>query len=206
MRPTTRFRILEYLRKNQTASGHELSRALGMTGANIRYHLAVLESNGLIESISHRQEGRGRPVKIYALARRVVGDGLEDLARAMLDVFVKRPPTREAPDSGLRLTALRLAGETSPVPERLITRRLNQTVDRLNELHYQSRWEAGVDGPHVILGHCPYSAIIADYPELCLMDAFLLEQRAGSPVEQIARLQPSAKGYPFCTFKITVKK
>ena len=205
MRPTTRFLILEYLRKNRTASGHELSRALGMTGANIRHHLAVLESSGLIESISHRQEGRGRPVKIYGLSRRVVGDGLEDLARAMLDVFVKSP-TGEAPEASLRSIALRLAGETSPVPERLLTRRLSQTVDWLNELHYQARWEAGVDGPHVILGQCPYSAIIMDYPELCRMDEFLLEQRTGLPAEQTAKLQPSAKGYPFCTFKIIVKK
>ena len=205
MRPTTRFRILEYLRKNQTASGHELSRALGMTGANIRHHLAVLESNGLVESISHRQEGRGRPVKIYGLSRRVVGDGLEDLARTMLDVFVKNP-TGEEPEASLRSMALRLAGESSPVPDRQLTRQLNQIVDRLNELHYQARWEAGMDGPHVILGHCPYSAIITDYPELCRMDAFLLEQRTGLPAEQTAKLQPSAKGYPFCTFKITVKK
>ena len=205
MRPTTRFRILEYLRKNQTATGHELSRALSMTGANIRHHLAVLESNGLVESISHRQEGRGRPVKIYGLSRRVVGDGLEDLARAMLDVFVKSP-NGEVPEAGLRSMTLSLAGEITPVPERLLTRRLNKTVDRLNELHYQARWEAGVDGPHVILGQCPYSAIITDYPELCRMDAFLLEQRTGSPAEQTAKLQPSAKGYPFCIFKISVKK
>jgi predicted ArsR family transcriptional regulator len=204
MRPTTRFRILEYLRKNQSASGHELSRALGMTGANIRHHLTVLESNGLIESISHRQGGRGRPVKIYGLSRRVVGDGLEDLARTMLDVFV-RSPTGEAPEASLRLIALHLAGESSPVPEHLLTRRLNQTVDRLNELHYQARWEAGVDGPHIILGKCPFSAIITDYPELCQVDAFLLEQRSGQPAEQTAKLQPSARGYPFCTFKISVK-
>jgi len=205
MRPTTRFRILEYLRKNQTSSGHELSRALGMTGANIRHHLAVLESNGLVESISHRQEGRGRPLKIYGLSRRVVGDGLEDLARTMLDIFVKSQ-TREAPEVSLRSVALRLAGESSPVPERQLTRRLNQTIDRLNELHYQARWEAGVDGPHIILGQCPYSAIITNYPELCRMDAFLLEQRTGMPAEQTTKLQPSAKGYPFCTFKISMKE
>ena len=123
----------------------------------------------------------------------------------MLDVFVKSP-TGEAPEARLRAIALRLAGESSPVPERQLTRRLNQTVDRLNELHYQARWEAGVDGPHVILGQCPYSAVITDYPELCRMDAFLLEQRTGLVAEQTAKLQPSAKGYPFCMFKISVKK
>ena len=81
--------------------------------------------------------------------------------------------------------------------------RLTQAVDRLNELHYQARWEAGPDGAHIILGHCPYAAIIAAYSELCRMDAYLLEQRCGSPVEQTARLQPSAKGYPFCIFRVT---
>jgi DNA-binding transcriptional ArsR family regulator len=48
MCPPTRLRILDYLRKQQSASVHELSISMAMTGANVRHHLAVLESNDLI--------------------------------------------------------------------------------------------------------------------------------------------------------------
>jgi predicted ArsR family transcriptional regulator len=98
----------------------------------------------------------------------------------------------------LKDVAMRLAGETggkSPVRKRLI-----QAVERLNELNYQARWEASAVGPRLILGHCPYSAIVTEHPELCRMDSFLLEKQLGSSVEQVAKLQMSEKGLPFCAF------
>ncbi len=202
MRPPTRLRILDYLRKQQTASVYELSSALVMTGANVRHHLAVLESNELIEVISQRREGRGRPVNVYSLSRRVLGDGLDALAGAMFASLFRETP-EAAREAALRSIALHLGGNDLPNPTTPPPRRLTQAVDRLNELHYQARWEAGIDGARIILGHCPYAAIIADYPELCRIDAFLLEQRSGALVTQVAKLQPSAKGYPFCLFRVT---
>jgi len=98
---------------------------------------------------------------------------------------------------------LYLGGKNRPGHDTPLPRRLTLAVDRFNELHYQARWEAGIDGARFILGHCPYAAIVAEYPELCRMDAYLLEQRSGSPVEQMAKLQPSAKGYPFCVFRVS---
>jgi predicted ArsR family transcriptional regulator len=202
MCPPTRLRILDYLRKQQSASVHELSISMAMTGANVRHHLAVLESNDLIELISQRREGRGRPENVYGLSRRVLGDGLDGLAAAMIDVLIRAAPpaVREA---GLASLANHLGGKEPPGITGTLPRRLTQAVDLLNELHYQARWEAGIDGARIILGHCPYATIIANFPELCRMDAFLLEQRTGSPVEQLSRLQPSVKGYPFCTFRVS---
>jgi len=201
MCPATRLRILDYLRKQQTASVNELSRILAMTGANVRHHLAVLESNDLIELVSQERVGRGRPVNIYGLSRRILGDGLDILAGAMFECLLLETPetVREA---GLRSLALRLGGKDMPDPSSSLPRRLTLAVDRLNELHYQARWEASIDGARIILGHCPYAAIIGTYPELCRMDTHLLEQRSGSPVEQVTRLQRSAKGYPFCVFRV----
>jgi predicted ArsR family transcriptional regulator len=202
MYPPTRIRILDYLRKQQTASVKELSSALAMTGANVRHHLGVLESSEMIELVSQRREGRGRPAGVYGLSRRILGEGLDGLAGAMFDGLL-RNGSETVRQAGLQSVALRLGGKNWPGPEASAPRRLTQAVDRLNELHYQARWEAGIEGARIILGHCPYAAIIATTPELCRMDAYLLEQRCGSPVEQTAKLQPSTKGYPFCVFRIT---
>lgn len=206
MRPTTRIRILDYLHKQQGASVDELSLSLGMTGANIRHHLAILESNGLVEAISERREGRGRPEHIYGLSRRVLGDGLETLARALLDVYVKRGADNAQPAGLDSLASAILNGDNVPPNDPILTRRLTKTIDRLNALRYQARWEAGADGPHIILGRCPYSAIIVEHPELCQMDAALLVQQTGLQAEQTAKLQPSTRGYPYCIFKLLIKK
>jgi predicted ArsR family transcriptional regulator len=202
MRPTTRLRILDYLRRQQSASVGELSRLLALTGANIRHHLAVLESNGLVELIGRRVQGRGRPENIYALSRQVLGDGLDHLARALINVWLSNAP-ESVLEAGLRSVAFQIGGSNLPGPEILLPHRLARLVDRLNELHYQSRWEAGLKGPNVILGHCPYAAIIASNPEICRLDAILVEQWTGSTAEQIAMLKKSAKGVPYCSFHVS---
>jgi predicted ArsR family transcriptional regulator len=202
MKPTTRLRILDHIRKYQTASVRELSQVMGMTGANIRHHLAVLEMNDLIEVVAKRQDGRGRPLQVYGMSRRVLGDGLDNLSGALLDVWLGGGKVGVA-DAALRSVAERLAGLFDF--KMSLVRRLTQAVTRLNELRYQARWEASGAGPRIILGHCPYAAIIAAHPELCKVDALLLEMRLGSHVEQTAKLQLSEKGLPFCAFVLVAK-
>lgn len=203
MKPTTRLHILDHIRKNQSASVKELSLLMGLTGANIRHHLAVLESYELIEVIGQRQEGRGRPNQVFGLSRRVMGDGLGNLAGIILDVWLEECVTEVELDMGIILVAKKLAGYVdvnTPVMRRLV-----QTIEKLNELRYQARWEASAAGPRLILGHCPYAAIIDDHPELCRMDAILLSRRLGSSIEQTAKLQMSDKGLPFCAFLMEAK-
>jgi predicted ArsR family transcriptional regulator len=201
MKPTTRLRILDYLRKHQAATVHEMSRVLGMTGANIRHHLAVLEANDLIEVIDRRNEGRGRPANVYRVSHQVLGSGLDELVGAIIDVWLGgvRDETREA---ALMSVAERLAGGGLPDPATVLPRRLALTVDRLNGLHYQACWEAGATGPRLILDHCPYAEVIARYPELCRMDAHLLELLLALPVLQIAKLERSKAGFPQCIFAV----
>ncbi len=199
MKPTTRFRILEYIRKYQTASVRELSALMGTSGANIRHHLTLLESNDLIERVGMRKEGRGRPRQVFGLSRRVLGDGLDNLSGNLLALWMGSTPD-EMREAGLRSLAERLAGtgETS----RPGLKQVAGTVARMNELRYQARWEASAAGARIILGHCPYAAIIGNHPELCRMDALLLEIKLGASVEQTAKLQMSDKGLPFCVFQI----
>lgn len=193
---TTRQKILDYLKRNRSASSRELARVLQMTPANARHHLGILAADGRVEVVSQRQEGRGRPQKVYRLAGTLVGDNLSSLADALL--------TEGGGKIDMGALGERIAGENA-VPGQSLMRRLASAVERLNAMHYQARWEAGADGPRIVLGYCPYAAIIAKHPELCRMDAAVLANQLESNVRQIAKLERGAGGLPYCVFVLAQK-
>jgi len=189
MSTTTRQKILDYLKRNRTVSSRDIARALRMTPANARHHLGILAADGRVEVFNQRQVGRGRPEKVYQLAGALMGDNLSTLADALLS---------EA-GSKIQMDALgnRIAGE-STVSGQPLMRRLASTIERLNGMRYQARWEAGAEGPRIILGHCPYKAIIAEHPELCKMDTALLGEMLQDRVSQTVKLEVGAGGLLFC--------
>ncbi len=194
MPTTTRQKILDYLKRNKSVSSREIARALQMTPANARHHLSVLAADGRVEVTSRRQIGRGRPEKVYQLGSTFVGDNLSVLVDALL-VETNGKVDMEA-------LGRRIAGENVATGQPLM-RKLESTVKSLNGMHYQSRWEAGVGGPRVVLGRCPYAAAIENHPELCLMDAALLAKLLGEKVDQTAKLVTGAGGLPYCAFVLT---
>lgn len=201
MKLNTRLRIVDHLRKYQTASALELSKALDTSQANIRHHLAILESNDLIEMIAQRREGgRGRPMLVYGLSRHVLGDGLDELSAALMSEWLSGL-SEGGREAGLRSLAGRLVG-TVPQVAVPLTKRLNLAVERLNQLHYQARWEASVAGPRFVLGHCPFAAVIERCPELCIMDGYLLELLLNGQVKQVAKLEMSIRGEKNCLFQV----
>ena len=194
---TTRQKILDYLKRNRSVSSRELARALQMTSANARHHLGILAADGRVEVINQRQIGRGRPEKVYRLAGTLMGDNLS----ALVDVLLTEA------DGKVRMEALgeRIVGENKVSAGQPLMRRLASIVERLNEMHYQSRWEAGAEGPRIVLGHCPYAAVIERHPSLCRMDAALLAKLLGGDVRQTAKLESGAGDLPYCAFVFVQK-
>ena len=189
---TARQKILTYLNKSESASAREVSRALKMSAATVRHHLRVLTSDGRLEMASVRTRGgRGRPEKMYSIPRAVLGDNLSGLSEALL----------AETGSSIRMEALakRLAGESN-FKSQPLAKRLTLLVEKLNHMNYHARWEAGSDGPRIILGHCPYAVIIDGHPELCVMDANLLLNLMGDRYEQIVKMDKSTVGSGYCLF------
>ena len=189
---TARQKVFAHLMKTRTASAREISRALKMSAPTVRHHLRVLVSDGRLELMSARgRDGRGRPEKVYSLPRAALGDNLSALADALLgEVGV-----------GFSAEALakRLAGDVS-FTSQPVAKRLNLVVEKLNQMNYHARWEAGAEGPRVIFGHCPYAAVIAKHPELCKMDESMLEEFMGQSATQIAKI--GNDGSLICVFAI----
>ncbi len=193
-----RQKILAFLKKQNIATATEIGTALRVTPANVRHHLSLLAADGLVEVVSLRGQGqRGRPQKVYRLGSAVLGDNLAPLAQALLGQI-----SPEQMESTLEALGRALAG-TLPERSAPLMRRLALTVERLNAMRYQARWEAHLRGPRLVLGHCPYAAIIEGHPELCRMDAVLLQTLLGVGVEQIAKLEQTEMGNIYCIFRLS---
>lgn len=198
---TTRQRLLDNLHTKRIASAIEISHALQMTPANVRHHLSILLAEGIVELAGQRPaRGRGRPTKLYIPTRQAQRHNLNGLASAMLTEFTGKLTGGEKA-AALRRIAKRLAGEVGE-PSRNLTQRLYQAVILLNGLHYHSRWEAHVEAPYVILDHCPFSTILPDHPELCQLDAYLLESLLRVDVGQTDKLAKDTSGTTYCKFMV----
>lgn len=187
---TTRQRILAHLKKTCTSTAREMARAMNLSAPNVRHHLGVLAADGRVTVVRARAEGRGRPEKVYSLSDVLEGDNLSALADALLTV-------ERSTFNSQRLAEFILdSNQFTNLP---IPRRLALLVEKLSEMHYQARWEAGAEGPRVIFGRCPYARIIEKHPELCQMDTSLLGNALGREVRQTVKM---GRAQGVCVFSV----
>jgi predicted ArsR family transcriptional regulator len=198
---TSRQRILAYLRQHHGVSAAEISLALGVTPANARHHLSILESDGRVKPLGLRAGlGSGRPVKVFGLGDAISGDNIDGLAQALLQQLFTSCPVN-ARDELMQALAGRILPEAdSSAP---ITRKLALTIEKLNRLGYASRWEAHAAAPRIIFESCPYAGLVQKYPELCRMDRSILQHQLGVDVVQTACLEKTARGTLQCQFAIS---
>jgi predicted ArsR family transcriptional regulator len=199
MRNSTQQRIIEHLRVQRVTSTRELSRVFGMTRANIRHHLLALETDKVVEVIGERREGKGRPENIYGLASAMLENGLDRLASALLESLCVEQNEGKV-EHQLRSVARFLSSDMLVNRADQLPMRLNEAVGFLNLRHYHARWEASARGARLILGQCPFASIISSHPELCRLDALLLEEWIGSKVIQVQKLERVATGATQCAF------
>jgi predicted ArsR family transcriptional regulator len=199
MQKTTRKRILEYLENREPVTASELAQVFRMTAANARHHLSVLAEEGILVIVATAKDSltrnrRGRPVQYYQLRSNARANNLVQLSSALLQIV-------HSNDEGtiLRLATL-LAGEA--IQARTMTARLQQTIAKLNIMNYRARWEAHVDAPRIVFGHCPYSAILSDHPSLCQMDARILSIILNAKIEQLVKYEELTPGTYQCVFRL----
>lgn len=201
MKSTSRQRILEYIQSKEVVTALEISRALRMTPANARHHLSILRDEGVVHVLGQKPGAeRGRPLDLYCLWRPLSRHNLDGLASALLEELLTEC-TPEDLDEVLQRLAIRFLPPTHAESKNL-TQRLSQAVLHLNRLSYQARWEAHAQGPQVIFQHCPYATIVANHPEVCRMDQFLIKNILQLPVQQLARLEKTPSGFRQCVFRL----
>ncbi len=200
---TVRHKILDFLVRRQTATAAQIGRAFSMSTAAVRHHLSILAADGRIVAEGTASRGRrGRPEKIYRLSDKQAGENLGILADLALSAWLG---SLQGARRGAAVQALaeRLANVIGMVDSNLpAPKRVVQLIDKLNQSHYRAHWEAGAEGPRIVLGQCPYAAIIAAHPELCAMDASLLRLEIGAEAEQLSKIGRGPSGATECVFAV----
>ena len=200
----TRQRIVHILEQRETASARELSRLLNVTPSNIRHHLSVLIEQGSIKVAGYKtNQKRGRPAVIYTLAQSILKDNLGHLSEVLLQKLLDGL-SPEAQDDTLRWLAQRLFAGL-PIANHNPTQRLYSAIQVLNRMNYHAQWEAHADTPRIMFGHCPYTAILDTHPEMCQVDAYLVEHLIGNPANLTAKRTLTPDGHRQCVFRITKK-
>ncbi len=206
---TVRQKVLAFIRQHTTTTAQQVSLALHMTEANARHHLAILEEMGAVECLGLQpRRGRGRPAKVYALAKPRADEPLRVLATVLLEELLRCTPhsTHETLLQELAHRIIpRLQERIAPIPlpeSSNLSIRLTQVVEWLNRMHYQARWEARPGAPRILIRHCPFSALIEAAPQLCQMDAYLISNLCRLSVQVEARLKQDNQGGTYCAFTI----
>lgn len=195
---STRQRILDLLSIQGQASTAELSRAISVTQADIRYHISRMAKEGLVVAAKPKQSGRrGRPSQRYQLATKSKQDNYDILVRALMAEI------RSSEEVGdlLERIARQIPGKFAPSAP--LGQRLVQAVEQLNLLNYQARWEAHVNQPRVIFERCPYASLRTDFSEICTLDTNLLMNLLGEKVIQVESNAHLSNG--ICQFNLTPK-
>ncbi len=197
----TRQSILEYLNKYHTATAAELSEAFHFTKENIRHHLIVLQKEGLIdllpETVSNKTQP-GRPSLVYHIRIASQPGNMAHLAAALFHIYLENLSSNQAKHDSLKKLAQLLFPSLNQNlnPAQLY----NKSIQRLNQHGYQARWEAHLEGPLFSFRNCPYAPAQLDQPELCCLDALILENLLGSSVSQLAKININGKNPSACIF------
>ena len=181
---TTRGRVVALLRRGQR-SVEELSDALGLTDNAVRSQLAILERQGVVQSVGIRRDGAvGKPATLYGIApsaSALFSSAYAPLLAAVLAELGTRMSSRQL-DTLLRGAGRRLA---STLPSRTtFDERAQASAAFLTGLGAEADLVQTRLG-YEIRGHgCPLADAVAACPATCHAVEELLSEIAGTRAQE----------------------
>jgi len=198
----TRQQILEILKRLGDVTVQELSDGLQLTSVTVRHHLEILRSEGYItEPEIRRSNSPGRPRYVYRLtstAADLFPNNYSGLASALLD-SIRECVSEDDQEVIIEKAAQRMIENAATLPEALDDR-LSSAVTFLNQHGYTTRWTKDEDDDYVIyISSCPYHHVSQHYPEICKMDAHVVNLLTGG---EATRVMTEAKDGGLCVYKV----
>ncbi|MDO5662969.1 MAG: winged helix-turn-helix transcriptional regulator [Brachybacterium sp.] len=224
----TRDRLIEAITAHGPVTARELADRFGLTSAAVRRHLAVLESEGVIQEhdVPVASRGRGRPSKSFVIAARAHATpdeehhalarlALEELSRlggaTAIETLAARRAERWAEELEAEVAVAEQRGETIDVQRRvemlaaILTAHGYATTVRPLTVTVPTAVSLAGARPRTVVtaqlcqGHCPVQEVAAEHPELCEVETRVISRILGVPVQRLATL---AGGAHACTTHI----
>ena len=201
-------RIIERLKRADTATAPELAAEFGLTDTAIRQHLEALENAELVERVIAPSSGRGRPPvhwRLAASASSLFADRHSDLTVELI-VSIRDALGEEALEAVVRTRAERqLATYRVAIDD---TASLSDKVHRIAELRSAEGYlaEAVESDGHLTLveHHCPIRDAADSCAGLCSAELNLFQKALGPDVT-VAREQHLLDGGQRCAYRITLR-
>jgi len=201
-------RIVERLKRVESATAPELATGFGLTDTAVRQHLEALETLGLVERSASEPAGRGRPPVAWhltSLATSLFPDRHADLTVELISSI----RTALGEDGltkviGTRAKAQEAAYRRSlPEPGCPLAERVGRLADVRTAEGYLAESMANGDGTVLLVEHhCPIADAARTCTGLCQSELELFQRVLGEDVV-VERTQHLMAGDMRCAYRIT---
>ena len=201
-------RIIERLKRAESATAPELAIEFGLTDTAIRQHLEALEIAELVERVIAPSSGRGRPPVHWRLAPAagsLFADRHSDLTVDLI-ASIRSALGEEALQQVVRTRAERQLANYQAALGTATT--VSEKVHRIAELRNAEGYLAeAIDGDGevtLVEHHCPIRGAADSCAGLCSAELELFQKAVG-PEATVAREQHVLDGGQRCAYRITLK-
>jgi predicted ArsR family transcriptional regulator len=198
-------RLVERLKRVETASAGELATEFGLTDTAVRQHLESLQTMGLVRKLDGSAAGRGRPAARWQLtsaAWEAFADRHADLSVDIIE-SIRSSLGEDALDA---VIAARADRQTQTYRRAVGSGSVAVKVRRLAEVRSAEGYDAEVrvDGADLVLveHHCPICTAATTCQGLCRSELEVFRTTLGDRV-RVEREQHLLSGDQRCAYRIT---
>jgi len=198
----TRQAVLEHIKRKGNVTVSEIADLLDISPVTVRHHLYALMADGLVERESLRR-GVGRPDHTYSLTgagQRLFPSRYHVLTTHLINVlktFRSEEDVRDLLEGIVRQLLLAPGERDGLTPQQRLARL--EAHFQANDIPIQIRY---VEGSQALLElRCPYYYVSQFHPELCSIDAQVIEEFLHLPMQRTGCLR---NGDRSCSFSITL--
>ena len=197
----TRMRILQLLKMRAGLTVGQLTDAMHISQMGVRQHLAILETEGLVEHYREKQ-GRGRPPYIYRLTDEA--NSLFPTTYASFAVGLMHEVAKfNGPGFINKVFRERMKSQLEAYQHRLKDKTLPERVKELARIRDEEGYMARCDeneSDYILIEHnCPIAVIAEEYPRVCEIELALFRQSLGA---KITREEHLMQGSHRCCYRI----
>ena len=197
----TRMRILQLLKMRAGMTVGQLTDAMHISQMGVRQHLAILETEGLVEHYQEKQ-GRGRPPYVYRLTDEA--NSLFPTTYASFAVGLMHEVAKfNGPGFINKVFRERMKSQLEAYQRRLKDKTLPERVKELARIRDEEGYMARCDeneNDYILIEHnCPIAVIAEEYPRVCEIELALFRQSLGA---KITREEHLMQGSHRCCYRI----